>query len=459
MAELKRTVHFKKLLIYAVGIIFGAGIYTLIGEAAGKTGPSLWLSFLFAAIIASFTGLSYAELISIKPTTAAEYYYMKEGFKSRKTAFVISWLINAVDIAAITTVAIGFAGYFVALFFPSALNTVLISFSKVVITPIVIVAVLLIIALTLVNYIGIKESTSLNVLFTLIEASGLLLIIAVGTIHFTRGGAVPNLLEMPNGVSGMFGAVALIFFAYLGFENLANLGDEVLKPRKNIPKAIIYSLIITTIIYVLVAISVVSVVPWQLLGESPEPLAEVAKSVLGTNAGVILSFIALFATSNTVLIMITAASRFMYGMAKDNSLPRFIGDVNKKHRTPHNALIVVALVGIAFSLLKDIGTLAELTTIGIFIVFAMINASLIKLRFTSLLPEERFKTPINIGRLPVLAIFGLVSCMWMVGTYLIKSTPSGIVIDFTNPVLIFVIIEIITGLIAYEWLKRRQYIL
>jgi APA family basic amino acid/polyamine antiporter len=459
MPQLKRTVHFMKLLIYAVGIIFGAGIYALIGKAAGETGPSLWLSFLFAAVIASFTGLSYAELSSINPTTAAEYNYVKEGFKSRKIAFIISWMINAVDITSISTVALGFAGYFVALFLPNSLNTVIMGVSEIVITPTVLAAMVLIVLLCIVNYRGIKESTSLNVLFTVIEAGGLLLVIAVGTLHVTQGGTVPDLLEMPHGLSGVFGAIALIFFAYLGFENLANLGEEVVDPRKNIPRAIIYSLIITTVIYVLVAISAVAVVPWQRLGESPEPLAEVARVALGTDARIVLSFIALFATSNTVLIMITAASRFMYGMAKDNSLPRYLGKINKKYQTPHNALIVVALLGIGFSLLKDIETLAELTTIGIFIVFGMINASLIAMRFGSVLPENRFKTPLNIGRLPVLAVCGLGSCIVMVGTYFITDTPSGMSIDLINPVSIFVALEILTGFIAYYWLKHRNTIL
>ncbi|MBN1109748.1 MAG: amino acid permease [Methanomassiliicoccales archaeon] len=455
MTELKRSVRFPKLLIYAVGIILGAGVYALIGEAAEVAGPGLWLSFLFGALVASFTGLSYAELSSIKPTTASEYYYVKQGF-DRRLAFLTGWIINIVDIIAISTVAIGFSGYFVALFFPGALDTVLLGLYPLVVTPIVLIAMLAIVAMALINYIGIEESASVNVVLTLVEAAGLILIIAIGAIYFGDGGSAPDLLELPLGLSGLFGAIALIFFAYLGFEDLANLGEEVVEPRKSIPKAIIYSLIITTIIYILVAIVAVSVVPWDELASSSEPLTAVAEAALGSDAGVVLSFIALFATINTVLIMITAASRFMFGMAKDRILPSFLKAVSERRRTPYKAIIAVAVISCLFTLVEDIGTLAEMTTLGVFVVFAMINASLVRVRYKDDLPEDRFKSPINIGKLPVLAILGLASCIWMIGTFLIKLTPEGVLFDVTNPSIVVIVIMIITGFVAYGLLKKER---
>ena len=452
MAELKRAVRFPKLLIYAIGVIFGAGVYAIIGEAAGVAGPGLWLSFLFAALIASFTGLSYAELSSIQPTTASEYYYVRQGF-NRRMAFLIGWIINIVDIIAIATVAVGFSGYFVALFFPGAMGSVLFSFYPLIITPVVLIAMLAIVAMALINYIGIEQSASVNVMLTLIEVAGLLLIIAIGVVYFGNGGAAPDLLEMPLGLSGLFGAIALVFFAYIGFEDLANLGEEVVEPRKNIPKAIVYSLIITTIIYLLVAVVAVSVVPWDELGSSHEPLTIIAETVLGSEAGIVLSFIALFATINTILIMITAASRFMYGMAKDRILPSLLKVVGEKRRTPYKAIIVVAIISCLFALVKDIGTLAEMTTLGVFVVFAMLNASLIRMRLRDDLPLDRFKSPVNIGRFPILAFFGLASCILMIGTFLIKLTPEGLSVELTNPALILIVIELITGFIAYELLR------
>ena len=454
--KLNRIISFNKLVIYGVGVILGAGIYALIGNAAGATGPSLWLSFLFAAVIASFTGLSYAELSSIKQTTASEYYYVKEGFKNKRTAFLTSWLITLVSITSITTVSLGFANYFIGLFFPASINLMLFNFFELTITPVVIVASMLILALVIINYIGIEESVNLNILFTLIETSGLLLIILLGGMHIVQGGAVPDLFKMPKGIMGVFGAVALVFFAYLGFEDLANLGEETKKAKTAIPKAIILSIAITTIIYILVSISAVTIVPWQQLASSPQPLADVANAKLGAEGGVLLSFIALFSTFNTVLIMITAVSRVIYGMAKDGSFPKILAKVSRKRKTPVNALITVAFFSIIASLMKDIGKVAELTTLGTFIVFGMINASLIKLRMSSKkLPVNRFKTPINIGKFPVLPLLGLFSSIWMIGTYLVENTGKGLQINLLNPSVIIVIAEIIIGLITYELLKRR----
>jgi APA family basic amino acid/polyamine antiporter len=338
---------------------------------------------------------------------------------------------------------------------PGMLDDSLLSFSEIIITPVVLVAIFLIIAFAIINYIGIKQLVKFNIVFTLIEALGLLLIIIVGGTYFAGGGAAPNLLEMPNGLSGVFGAVALIFFAYLGFEGLANLGMEVVGAKKNIPKVIVLSIIITTIIYSLVAISAVSVVPWQTLGSSSHPLADVAGAKFGSNGGLLLSFIALFATANTVLIMITGASRVLYGMASDGSMPSFLSYVSKKRRTPYNAIIIVSTIAIIACFMKSIELVAELTTLGVFIVFAMINASLIKIRLTDNLPKNRFKSPINIGKFPVLAGLGVVSCVWMVGTYVVKITPSGVTFDLLNPAVIMVIAEVITGFVAYELLKRK----
>jgi APA family basic amino acid/polyamine antiporter len=183
----------------------------------------------------------------------------------------------------------------------------------------VIFAALLIVILSLVNFIGIKASTWTNILFTFIEAAGLILIIIIGIPHF---GSV-NYLELPIGSSFtvVFSAVALIFFAYIGFEDIANIAEEVKNPTKNLPKAIIYSIIITTVLYCLTAISIVSILPYSEIADSPAPLNAVTTAVLGPIGGIIMSFIALFATANTVLIMMIVTSRMMYGMARDKALP------------------------------------------------------------------------------------------------------------------------------------------
>ncbi len=236
--KLKRALGFWQVTISGAGIILGAGIYALIGVAAGVAGPALWLSFLIAGLIALCTGLSYAELASIFKGNAAEYDYTKKAFNKR-FAFIIGTMMIFAAIFTGATVAIGFGGYFATLF-----NT-----------PILLTAMALIVALSLINLSGIKESTIFNIVLTVIEALGLLIIIALGIKYW---GSV-NLLSMPNGFSGVLQASALVFFSFVGFESIVKLTEETKDPVKNVPKAVIASVIFSTVIYVLVAISAVSV--------------------------------------------------------------------------------------------------------------------------------------------------------------------------------------------------------
>lgn len=392
--SLKRDINFIELLIYGVGLILGAGIYALIGGAIGLTGNSAWLSFLIAAIIASFTGLSYAELSSMFAKSAAEYFYIKKSFKSHSLAFLVGWIEIFGDITAVSVVALGFGGYFEALFgFPMVLS-----------------ALGLIVVLSLVNFIGIEKSSRLNIVFTSIEIIGLLIIIFLGLGHMGK----VNYFEMPHGFSGVFKAAGLIFFAYLGFEEMVNIGEEVKKPKKNIPKALILSIIITTSLYILVALTSVSLADWRDIGDSKAPLAFVAsKTFLGENAFTLLSSIALFATANTVLILLIVGSRMIYGMGKGGSFPRIFTRVHQKTRTPWTAVLTVMILSMLFVLIADIMIVANITDFVLFIVFSFVNLSLILLRYKKPHLKRPFKVPINIGKFPVIPFLGLLTSLFM----------------------------------------------
>ena len=221
---LSRNVGLFGAVTYGIGIILGAGIYVLIGPAAGLAGNSVWLSFIIGAIISSFTGLSYAELSTMFPKAAAEYIYVKRAFKNELLAFLTGWLIVFSGIVSMSAVALGFASYFKAI---SAL-------------PIVLIAMILVGLLSLLNFIGIEESSTVNIIFTAIEVGGLLLVIVLG---LGKIGTV-NYFEAPN-ISGIFAAAALMFFAYLGFEDIVNISEETTKPKKNLPRALILSIILT----------------------------------------------------------------------------------------------------------------------------------------------------------------------------------------------------------------------
>src|SRR3989338_1725646 len=371
--ELARKLEFKDLLVYGVGVILGAGIYALIGKTALMAGNSVWISFIISALIATFTAFSYAELSCISAKTAAEAHYVEAAFKKKLLSFLVGWSMIAMGVASAATVALGFSGYFVDLLLPAMAGVVIVSASVITVSPITVIAAILVIVLAYIGFIGIKESARLNMVFTLIEVFGLLLIIALGAF-FILGNGFPAIdyAEMPNGLSGLIGAVTLIFFAYVGFEQIVNVGEEVKNPEKTIPRALVGAILIATLLYILVAVAAVSVVNWQALGESPAPLRLVAETELPGTGG-LLSLIALFATANTVLIILIVNARIIYGMSKQGMFPKFLSKVHDKNRTPINAIIISTLIAGAFAFLKDISTVAEMTNFSIFLVFFFVN--------------------------------------------------------------------------------------
>ena len=395
MIELKRHMGLFHTTMYGIGLILGAGIYVLIGEAAGIAGNAVWLSFIFGVIAAVFAGLSYAELASMYPKAAAEYVFVKNAFRSNFLAFIIGWLTLFTSIIAATTVALGFGGYIAAIFD----------------YPIIISAILLIGILSFVNFFGIRESSWTNIVFTIIEAAGLALIIYIG---FTFTTAEPiNYFENPFGISGISLAFVLIFFAFIGFEDIVNIAEETKNPKKVLPRAIILSISITAIIYILVSLSAIRVLSWQELGASLAPLADVAERALGSTGQLTMSLIALFATANTVLIILLAGSRILYGMAVQRSLPLLLGKVHFKTKTPWVAVLVIMLISTIFVFIENIVTVANITVFAIVITFAMVNLSVILLRYREPTLERPFRTPINIGKFPILSLFGVIISAYM----------------------------------------------
>ena len=395
MSELKRHMGLFHLTMYGVGLILGAGIYVLIGEATAFAGNSVWISFLFGIIIAMFAGLSYAELTALFPKAAAEYTFVKHAFKNNFLAFIIGWLTAITSMITAATVSLGFGGYL----------------AQFVNLPITISAVLLIGGLSIVNFIGIKESTWANTIFAIVTAGGLVLIIFLGMTYETTEQI--DYFEMPHGTTGIILAFVLIFFAFIGFEDMANVAEEVKRPKKTIPRAIILSVIITGIIYILVSLSVVRVINWEELGQSAAPLAAIAERSLGIQGSIALSAIALFATASTVLITLVAGSRILYGMAHNKSLPLSLGKIHSKTKTPWIAVIGILITSIAFTLIGDIVIVANITVFAVVITFAMINLSVIVLRYTEPNLERSFRVPVNIGRFPLLPLFGFGVTIYM----------------------------------------------
>lgn len=395
MTSLSRHIGLFHLTMYGVGLILGAGIYVLIGEAASFAGNALWISFILGAIVATFSGLSYSELTALFPKAAAEYIFVKEGFRSDFIGFIVGWLTIVTSTITAATVALGFGGYL------EGLTNI----------PLLISAWAILAILSLLNFIGIKESAWANTIFAIITISGLGIIIFIG---FSGTPEIEiDYFENPLGISGILLAFILVFFAFIGFEDIANVGEEVKRPQKTMPRGILLSVLITTIIYVLVSLASIRIVGWEQLAESSAPLAFVAEQKLGQQGGIILSAIALFATASTILITIVAGARILYGMARDGSLPNKLSLIHHKTKTPWIAVILLFVASVGFSIIGDIVIVANIVVFSVVITFFMINLSVILLRYVRPELERPYRVPLNIGKFPILPLFGMGATIYM----------------------------------------------
>ncbi|MEM3094213.1 MAG: APC family permease [Nitrososphaera sp.] len=402
---LKRNINLFQAVMYGVGLILGAGIYVLIGDVAGIAGNAMWISFVIAAVIATFTGLSYAELSSIFPKSAAEYVFAKNAFKNNLVAFVTGWMITFVAVASAAAVAIGFSGY-LASFLPQ--------FDP------VLSAVALLAALSAINFIGIRESVWMNTTFTLIELAGLAIVVLAAVLLGSFAGVdyyelPPAASTLSLSVGAIIGAAGLVFFAYYGFENLANISEETKNAPRTIPKALIISIAVTTGVYILIAVSAIALVGWEALSSTGAPLALAAEKAFGNVGVTVLSAIALFATSNTVLMMLIAGSRIMYGMSRERALPAALGRVHPATKTPWIAVVLMMLLTSAMVVFSrgSISAVANIAVFAIFMVYALVNLALIWLRHKQPELERPFRSPVRIGWFPVLAGLGFITSLAM----------------------------------------------
>lgn len=425
--KLKKALNLIQATFFGVGLILGAGIYVVIGAVAQYAGNLTWLAVVLSGLIALFTGLSYAELSSMFPYASSSYYYTKEAMPNqRNVAFLVGWLLFFEAASGAATASVGFSSYLLSLLYSLYPATTKLDAKLLMI----ILSVLIVMLFTLINYIGISESSTVNIIFTLIEAFGLLVIIIIG---FTFGSVTPNYFEPANyGAYGIFLGASLFFFAYTGFELMATTAEETVDAKYTMPKAIIMALIVTTTLYLLVALATVRLVPWEHL-TGGAPLATAAEAVLGTQGWFLLASIALFSTSNTVLGFLVSSSRISYGMAADGMLHPKLASVDKKHKTPLYTIILamsvaifeIVVAGYASDIRYDptsgllkvggiISIVASSANLGALIAFIFVNLAVILLRKRKKDIERPFKIPINVRDIPVFPILGLLLSMLVI---------------------------------------------
>ena len=391
---LRRRLGLPLLVLYGTGITIGAGIYVLIGAVAGHAGKYAPLSFLIAAIVMALTVASYAELSTRFPVSAGEAAYVRAAFQSRVMSTFTGLLTIAIGVVASSAVTLGSAGYIGQLVdIPQGVTVVIIA-----------------VTLGSVAAWGIFESALLAGVFTVIEVGGLLAII-VAAIHAevpVFAALVPPLPTDAHTMAGIAFASLLAFFAFIGFEDLANVVEEAKVPHRDIPRAMVLTLLISTVLYVAVAAVAVSAVSVERLSSSPAPLSVVFREVAGVSPTTI-SVIAIVATLNTILAQMAMAARVLYGMARQGDLPRVLGRVHSKTATPLIATALIVLLVITFALAVPLVQLAESTSLATLVVFALVNLALLRLR------KRRVQSQQPHVRVPILVpAAGFASCVVMI---------------------------------------------
>lgn len=443
---LKRSVSLTQAIIYGVGVVVGTGIYTLIGLGAGITGNLLWLSFIIAGIIASFTAISYAKLSTFFAKESAESFYAQKAFKSKKISFLTGYLSIIVWIFSVSTVAWGLSAYTKA------------------ITPIepIIIAILSILLISTINYLGIQKSVFVTNILTIITLLGLIIIILfgipwIGKVNLLEGLNGTNLIENSFSLgNSLFSSAALIFFAFLGFEGLANISEETKNPKKNVPKAIIFSLTIVIILYVLISIISVSVVsPMELYSSATSsssngPLALVAERLISPETGFLLTLIAFCAIGSTLMVLLNVSSRIIYGMSKQNLAPKIFEHIDSRTKTPSIAIILVTFFSCLFTFFGNIELLGYLCTMGIFLLFGIINISAILIHrdFT---PFESRKNLIN--KETIISLIGAIFCFFMLLTQYWKPT---LVLGLELPLISILIIVLLIGRFLFFFIDDEK---
>src|SRR5262245_31329685 len=394
------------LLLFVVGDILGTGVYALTGDVAAEVGGAAWVPFLAAFLIATVTALSYLELVTKYPQAAGAALYVHKAFGIQFVTFLVAFVVMCSGITSAST-----ASRFFAANFETAFD---LDWGKV---GIVIVALLFMAMLAAVNLRGVGESVKLNVALTIIEISGLLLVILVGLWAFTGGADVDfsRVVAFDTAADkdvflAVTTATALEFFAMVGFEDSVNMAEETKDPVRIFPKVLLSGLTIAGFVYVLVAIVAVALVPIGTLEASDTPLVEVVKAgAPGLPIEDILPFISMFAVSNTALINMLMASRLIYGMARQHVLPPVLGAVHPRRHTPWVAIVFTTTIAFglilyvtAFASSSAISVLGGTTSLLLLAVFAMVNVAVLVLRRDVRATGGHFKTP---TALPVVGFF------------------------------------------------------
>lgn len=404
--QLARHMGLAALIIFGVGDMIGAGIYGTIGRGAGLMGNAVWIAFVVAMCAALLTGLSYASIASRYPRAAGAAYVTQHAFHLPLIAYVVGLAVCASGLTSMAATTNFFTNSTQGLIPPLGG-----SFGR-----ILIIAAFLGL-LTFINFWGIRESVWLNFICAAVEVGGLIFVIIVGAKFW---GSVDYFQTPPVSAAGdsggltlalvMSGAV-LAFFAFIGFEDMLNVAEEVKDPERNMPWGMITAIVIVTILYISVAVTAVSVVPYTELADEKKygvPFKQITERAAPWLSPWVFTAITLFAVTNTSLINYIMGSRLVYGMSRQGLLPKFLGQVHATRRTPHVAILILGAIVFILAVTGNVTQLASATSLLLLNCFAVVNAALIVLKHRPGEPKGRFEVPTIIPALGVLVCAGLI---------------------------------------------------
>jgi APA family basic amino acid/polyamine antiporter len=414
---LRRHIGLLALTLYGVGDILGAGIYGLVGKAAGALGSGLWVAFLLGFLVAGLSGLTYASLCSRFPKAAGSSFVVLKAFGSSFGAFAVGLTALFSGLTSMAAAARIFGGYF------HGLASI----------PVEIGAAAFLTLVAAVLYRGIKESIAANTVLTLCEVGGLLIVIALGipflgSVDYTSFVAPAN----PAGTLAgplLLSTTVLVFYSFVGFEDIINVGEEVKDPHRTMPRGLMMALLIASAIYLLVAVVAVSVIPAQELANSQQPLVDVVAKAAPWFPTKIFTVISLLAVSNTALLNFLMGSRLLYGLAHLKVLPKFLDHVHPKRKTPTRAIFLVYGISLALCLTGEVSTLARSTSLLLLLVFITMNACLLKLKISGEKERPAFNVPIFVPALGAIGC-GVLLCFGEARDWLTAGVLLGLIVIF-----------------------------
>lgn len=387
MTQLRRSVGPVGLSLYGMGVTIGAGIYVLVGEMAGLAGDWTALAFLLASVLAGLTAGSYAELATRFPEAAGEAAYVRGGLHNPLLSATAAYGVTLTGIVSSATLLRGFSGYFREfLQIPDA---------------VIILAMLAV--LTLISIWGVRQTVWTTGAVTLLAVAGLIFVIFAAA----PAAVARPLPDTPFRPEALLHASVLGFFAFIGFEDIVNLAEEVKRPARDLPVAIAATLVMTAVLYALVAWVATAQLPGEALSGSEAPLSRVVEAAIGTGGRVVAS-LAMFAIVIGVLVQLTMAARVLFGLARRRWAPGFFFQVHPATRTPHRATLLAALLIAVLALTAPLSVLAKATSLITLFVFTLINVALLAIKWRGE-PEEGeiFQVPVLVPALGAAASLGV----------------------------------------------------